>query len=68
MSLRTASILALAGMIVLSALVIADFVHTCAGILHDVIPMNTLLRSLICLIASITVTLFFFVFARAQRM
>ena len=49
-------------MIVLSVLVAADFIRTCIGIVHDVIPMMALLRSLIYLFASITVTVFFFVF------
>jgi hypothetical protein len=67
MSLKNASALALVGMIVLSVLVAADFIHTCAGIARDVSPMMALLRSLIYLIASITVTIFLFVFHRAQR-
>jgi len=57
---------ALVGMLVLTVLVAADFIHTFVGILHDVIPMMTMLRSLIYLFASITVTVFFYVFSRAQ--
>ncbi len=66
MNLKNASALALVGTVVLTILVTADFIHTCAGILHDVIPMVALLRSLIYLFASITVTVFLFVFHRAQ--
>ncbi len=67
MSLKNASALALIGMVVLTILAAADFIHTCAGIVRDVIPMMALLRSLIYLFASITVTVFLFVFYRAQR-
>ncbi len=67
MNMKNASALALIGMLVLTVLVAADFIHTCAGILRDVIPMMALLRSLIYLFASITVTVFLFVFNRAQR-
>ena len=66
MSLKNASALALVGMLVLTILVTADFIHTCAGIARDVIPVMALLRSLIYLFASIMVTVFFFVFYRAQ--
>ncbi len=48
-------------------MVAADLIHTCTGVVRDVIPMMALLRSLIYLFASITATVFFFVFYSAQR-
>ncbi len=67
MSLKNASALAVVGMLLLTILMVADFIHTCAGIVRNVIPMMAVLRSLIYLFASITVTVFFFVFSREHR-
>jgi hypothetical protein len=66
MSLKTSAFLALIGMILLTVLVTADFINTVAGIMHDVVPMVALLRSLIYLLASLTVTVFFYVFQKSQ--
>ena len=67
MSLKSAAFLALIGTFLLTVLVAADFIKTVSGVLNDVVPMMALLRSLIYLFASITVTVFFWVFYRAQR-
>ena len=66
MSLKTAAFLALIGMILLTVLVTADFINTVTGIMHDVVPAMALLRSLVYLLASLTVTVFFWVFQKAQ--
>jgi hypothetical protein len=47
MSLKTAAFLALIGMILLTVLVIADFINTVTGIMHEVVPAMALLRSLV---------------------
>jgi hypothetical protein len=66
MSLKSAAFLAFIGMILLTILVAADFIKTVTGIMHDVVPAMALLRSLIYLLASVTVTVCFWVFQRAQ--
>jgi hypothetical protein len=64
MTLKTAVLLALQGMILLTILVAADFINTVIGIMHDVVPATALLRWLIYLLASVAVTKFFWVFHR----
>jgi hypothetical protein len=66
MNLKNAALLALIGTLLLTVLLAADFIRTVSGILRDIIPAMALLRSLIHLLASLTVTLFFYVFNRAQ--
>jgi hypothetical protein len=66
MTLKTAVLLALVGMILLTVLVAADFFKTVTGVLNDVVPAIALLRSLIYLLATLTVTLFFWVFQKSQ--
>jgi hypothetical protein len=58
-SLKTAALLAFIGMLLLTVLMAADFINTVTGIMHDVVPAVALLRSLIYLLASLTVTVFF---------
>ena len=67
MSLKSAAFLALVGMILLTLLVIADFINVVQGVLHDLIPAMMLLRSIIYLLASIGLTVFLWAFHRAQR-
>jgi hypothetical protein len=62
MSVKTAAFLALVGMVVLTVLVAADFINTALAVSRGLIPAMAFLRSLIYLFASITVTVFFFVF------
>jgi hypothetical protein len=66
MSLKTSAFLALIGMILLTVLVTADFINTAAGIMRDVVPAMALLRSLVYVLASLTVTVFFYVFQKSQ--
>jgi hypothetical protein len=66
MRLKTSAFLALIGMILLTVLVTADFINTVTGIMHDVVPAVALLRSLVYLLASLTVTVFFYVFQKSQ--
>ena len=66
MNLKSASLLALVAMILLSVLLVADFVNVTLGVLHDILPAIMLLRSLIYLLASLGVTVFLWVFHRSQ--
>ena len=66
MTLKNAAILALVGTLLLTILLAADFIRTISGVLGGFVPAMALLRSLIYLVASLTVTVFFYVFNRAQ--
>ena len=66
MTLKNAAFLALVGTLLLTILVALDFIHTVTGIVNDVIPMMALPRSLVYLIASVTLTVFFLVFHKGQ--
>ena len=66
MSLKNAALLALVGMTLLTILTAMDFVNTVLGILRDVVPAIALLRSLVYVLASLTVTVFFYVLRRTQ--
>jgi len=67
MNLKSAAFLALVGMILLTVLLIADFINVLLGVMRDIVPMVMLLRSLIYTLASLAVTVFFWVFYRNQR-
>jgi hypothetical protein len=66
MSLKNAAVLALIGMLLLTILVAADFIRNVSGVIGGFVPAMALLRSLVYLFASLTVTVFFWVFSRAQ--
>lgn len=66
MTLKNAASVALIGMLLLTILLVADFITTVLGVARGFIPSMALLRSLIYLVASMTVTVFFYVFDRAQ--
>ena len=66
MSLKSAALLALIGTILLTLLVVANFISTVLGVLRDVIPAMALLTSLVHLFASLSVVVFFYVFYRKQ--
>jgi hypothetical protein len=66
MTLTNAAFLALVGMILLTILMAADFIITVSGALRGIVPAITLLMSLVHLFASVAVTVFFYVFHRAQ--
>ena len=66
MNLKNAAFLALLGTLLLTVLTAADFINVILGVARDVIPAMALLRSLIYLFASISVTVFFYVFNRTQ--
>jgi hypothetical protein len=66
MSLKNAALLALIGTILLTLLVVANFISTVLGVLRDVIPAMALLTSLVHLFTSLSVLVFFYVFYRTQ--
>jgi sorbitol-specific phosphotransferase system component IIBC len=65
MTPKNAALLAFIGTLLLTILVTFDFVNTVSGVLRDIVPVMALVRSLIYLLASVTVTLFFFLFYKA---
>jgi hypothetical protein len=67
MNLKSAAFLALVGMILLTVLLIADFINVLLGVMRDIVPVVMLLRSLIYMLASLAVTVFLWVFYRGQR-
>jgi hypothetical protein len=65
MTPKNAALLAFIGTLLLTILVTFDFVNTVSGVLRDIVPLMALVRSLIYLLASVTVTVFFFIFYKA---
>jgi hypothetical protein len=66
MSLKTAGFFALVGMILLTAVEALGFLRDMTAFAHDAVAAMTLLVSLIHLLASLSVTVFFLVFFRSQ--
>ncbi len=67
MTLKNVAFLAFLGTLFLTIVVAFDFVNTASGVLRDIVPAVAVLRSLIYLFASVSVTVFFYVFYRANR-
>jgi len=66
MTLKNAATLALIGTLLLTILLAIDFVNSLLAVSRGLIPAMAVLRSMIYLAASLTVTVFFYVFGRAQ--
>jgi hypothetical protein len=66
MSLKSAALLALIGMMLLTVLLAASFITNLLGVMRDVVPPVALLASLVHVFASLSVLLFFYVFHRTQ--
>jgi len=66
MTLKSAALLALIGTLLFTILMALDFLTAVTGFLGGAVPLFSLLRSLVYLIASLSVTVFFFVFHKAQ--
>jgi hypothetical protein len=66
MTVKNAAFLALIGTLLLTILLALDFIKTVSGVLNDLVPPMAFLRSLDYLLASLSVTLFFYVFHTAQ--
>ena len=67
MTLKNAALLALIGTILLTALLVWDFVFTVLNVLRGVVPAVTLFSSFIYAFGCFTVMVFFYVFHRAQH-
>ena len=65
MSLKSAALFALVGMILLTVLALADFLNVVLGVMRDIVPAMMLLRSLIYLLATLGVTVFLWAFYRS---
>ena len=66
MTLKTAALLALIGMTLLSVVLAVGFIREAAGFLSGAVAAVTPLLSLIHLLASLGVAVFLYVFYRAQ--
>ena len=67
MTLKNAALLAFVGTIVMTVLLVWNFVFTFLNVLRDLVPAVTLFSSLIYAFGAFSVMVFFFVFHRAQR-
>jgi hypothetical protein len=66
MTLKNAALLALIGTILMTVLLVWNFVITLLNVLRDLVPTVTLFSSLIYAFGCLTVMVFFFVFHRTQ--
>ena len=67
MTLKNAALLALIGTILMTALLVWQFVFTFLNVLRDLVPAVTLFQSFIYAFGCLSVMVFFFVFHRAQK-
>ncbi len=67
MTLKNAALLAVIGTVLMTALLVWDFVFNLINLLRGLVPAVTVLSSLIYAFGCLTVMVFFFVFHRAQR-
>jgi hypothetical protein len=66
MILKTAAFLALIGTLLLTVLLAIDFINSVLALAGGLVPAVAVLRLLIYLVASLTVTVSFYVFNKAQ--
>ena len=66
MTLKNAALLALIGMVLMTALLVWNFVLTLLNVLRDLVPAVTLFSSLIYAFGAFSVMVFFFVFHKTQ--
>ncbi len=67
MTLKNAALLALVGTILMTVLLVWNFVFTFLNVLRDLVPAVMLFSSLVYAFGSFSVMVFFFVFHRAQK-
>lgn len=67
MTLKNAALLALVGTILMTVLLVWNFVFTLINVLRDLVPAVTLFQSFIYAFGSFSVMVFFYVFHRAQQ-
>lgn len=66
MNMKSAAFFALVSMILLTVLLLGDFINNVLSVLNGLIPAMVILRSLIYLLAGVGVTVFLWVFHRSQ--
>jgi hypothetical protein len=66
MTLKTAALLALIGMILVTALLTWDLVFSVVNVINGLIPAVKLFSSIVYAFGAFCVTVFFFVFHKAQ--
>ena len=66
MSLKSAAFFALVTMILLTVLLLADFINNVLAVLNGLIPAMVVMRSLIYMLAGVGLTVFLWVFHRSQ--
>jgi hypothetical protein len=66
MTLKNAAMLALVGTLLLTILLAIDFILSTLNVMRGLIPVTAFLTSLIYAFAALTVTVFFYVFHKAQ--
>jgi len=66
MSLKSATLLVLIAIAVLTVWEVVHFISTLLGVIRDLIPPIALLSALIYLFAAVCALVFFFVFYRSQ--
>ena len=67
MTLKNAALLAFVGTLLMTAVLVWNFVFTFLNVLRDLVPAVTLFSSLIYAFGCFSVMLFFYVFHREQR-
>jgi hypothetical protein len=66
MTLKNAAFLALIGMSLLSLLLAMDLINMVLGVARDVVPLMVALRSMVHLLAMLSLVVFFYVFYTKQ--
>ena len=66
MTLKNAALLAMVGTILMTALLVWNFIFTFLNVLRDLVPAVTLFSSFIYAFVCFTAALFFYMFHRAQ--
>lgn len=66
MTLKNASLLALVGTVLMTALLLWNFIFTLLNVLRDLVPAVTLFSTFVYAFGCLTVAVFFYVFHRSQ--
>jgi len=66
MNVKTSALLAMIGMLLLTLVVLVEFINTVSGVLNDVVAPVKLLACLIYLFATLTLTIFLYTFQKSQ--
>ena len=67
MTLKSAALLALVGMILVTAVLVSGLVFTVLNVVRGLVPAVTFFSSFVYAFGAFCVALFFFVFHKAQR-